>query len=452
MTPGPNVRNLAFQALQRIELEQLGSQQVVHEFAGLLADARDRALLQTMVLGVLRHRLLLDWLVETKVHRPGKLQLEVLQLLRLGVYQLLFLSRIPGFAVVNEMVELAKKQVHQGAASLLNAILRKFANKNVAELVGKLDARIDTDRAILDSHPLWLMQRWKGNLRSDILGQVLACNNAIPPLFLRDLEPVPQAAELTPGLVPVEAMSGSYWLTEPSHLLELEKSWPGRFLVQDLNTQWTALQMKLEPEDTLLDACCGRGGKMLTILSNAGQRDMTETKNRCFALDLSFRRLEQFRERLARSRQSATFVPVHLCCWDIIRSLPSLNGSCQKIVLDAPCSNTGVIRRHPEIKWRLTPQDITRLSIIQKKMIELVANYLSPGGHLLYIVCSLEPEEGPDVVKALLEQDHSIRSVPLGPPSYAGCLFEQSRHGWITLYPSADGGDGFFVAQLQKRP
>lgn len=449
-----SVRGMAFQALVRIENGAESSQEVLHECASLLADGRDRALLQTIVLGVLRHRLLLDWLINTRVHKPAQLQREILYLLRTALFQLIFLDRVPSFAVVNETVELTKHLVHRGAASLVNAVLRKFKGRDLEELTKALDSDSVNDRAIMCSHPLWLLQRWQKNMPPALYESVPIINNQVPPLFVRDLDH--QCIDVWPqicqeSLEPVKGFAGAARVIRPMHLAHIAHSCPGRFHIQDIHSQWTALQLELQAQDCVLDACCGRGGKLLTILSSRQSASNRVLSCESWALDLNVGRLVQFRQRLNESARFLSSNMVRLCCWDLIRTWPALHGRFSNILLDAPCSNTGVIRRHPEIKWRLNPADITRLSILQKQLLKISFDYLAPGGQLVYAVCSLEPEEGPEVIQSLLEHEPTARTIPLEPPRYDGCSYHGSEQGWIHLLPSQTGGDGFFVSKITKR-
>lgn len=450
-TKESSVRGIALNALQRIENQQLGSQAVLYTMEQSLNDPRDKSLLHNLVLGVLRNRLLLDWLIMSRVHKPRKLEHEVLQILRLGIYQCLFLTRIPDYAIINESVELAKKRIHKGAGSLVNAVLRTFKQQSLAELTHSLDSSNLKDRSVLDSHPEWLLSRWQKNFSPQIFDQIVNINNHVPPFYIRSLDYDLSNNEkslqecLAIGYERIRDVQGAIRVFNPYEFKRLDTVYPDVFQVQDLHSQWIATQIHLNQRDCYCDLCAGRGGKTLVVLSDMGKR----FQGNMWAFDISVTKLSDLHDRLAK-RAILNKTRVRLCCWDHRISLTKLHNRFDTIIVDAPCSNSGVIRRHPELKWRLTEANIKRHAEKQQLLLKNGLSYLAPDGQLFYIVCSLEPEEGIECARSVINTETSISIEPLTAPTYSGCISALSPEGCLTLFPSDSGGDGFFITKFLK--
>ncbi len=366
----------------------------------------DRALLNAIVLGVLRNRRLLDhWIGEL---RKGRLDGETRDILRVGLCQLLILE-LPDHAAVFETVELGKS----GVRGLINAVMRRAA----ASKAGLLDVQ-DLPPAVAHSHPDWLFKRWKKAFGREAAVALMAFNN----------RPAPVIARINPLAGPGgEVPSGSPDLPEgflhidgpvPNHLLA-----GGAIYIQDPATRHCVELLDPKPGERILDACAAPGGKAFLIAAaQGGGRDLVCT-------DSNEKRLPRLRENLKRLHCGDAEVGIH--DWTVAAP-EKWRGAFDGILLDVPCSNTGVFRRRVDVRWRLQPQDIASLTAIQRKILENALPCLKPGGRLVYSTCSVEAEENEDLVAAFLAVHPELR-----------------LEGTRQALPQRDGTDGAFAALLR---
>lgn len=339
-----NVRALAARVLLDAGKGFVDEALEVHRTAAL--SRRDRALLTALVYGVTRHRRALDWLIG---RCATKVDPEIRQHLRVALFQVRYLTRIPRHAAVNEAVELAKKKGRK-AAGFVNAVLRKAA-----------DLDLPADPGVRFSHPDWLLRRWKG--RFDDLEAVLEADNAVLPVTVR---PNP----LRPG-APV-TLEG-----DPAGHAGFEA---GQFTVQDETSMAVAPLLDPKPGERVLDLCAAPGGKTTHLAELMGGKGLVA------ALDLPDR------IGLVVSSVRRLGLPnVRCVAGDGTR--PPFEGPFDAVLLDAPCSNTGVLSRRPDVRWRLRESDIAGAAALQRRLVAAAAGMLRPGGRLVYSTCSLEPEE-----------------------------------------------------------
>ena len=373
----------------------------------------DRALLNAIVLGVLRNLRLLDhWIAEL---RKGKLDDETRDILRVGLCQLLIL-RLPDHAAVFETVELGKS----GVRGLINAVLRRaIATRK------KLYDFEDVAPEVIHSHPDWLFKRWKKAFGKEDAIALMDFNNSPAPTYAR-INP------LAPGAV--EFPAGSEDPDEPrlpDGFIKIEGQVPGDLLakgqiyIQDPATRHAVELLDPKPGEKVLDACAAPGGKAFLIAAAQGSaKDLLCT-------DSNDKRLPRLRENLERLHCGEAGIEVH--DW----SQPALekwHGAFDAILLDVPCSNTGVFRRRVDVRWRLRPADITELTKLQRRILENALPCLKPGGRIVYSTCSIEAEENADLIISFLA-DHP----------------ELHLAGSRQALPQRDGTDGAYAARLEKR-
>jgi 16S rRNA (cytosine967-C5)-methyltransferase len=451
------VRERALEVLLKIDSGQVGSRAAINEYSGGLSDSRDRHLLQAIVLGVQRHRLLLDWMIGRFLRTPEVTSPEILQVLRIGLFQSWFLERIPAFALVNESVELAKKRVSTKTGALVNAIMRKLAGTSRESSLKELDPSSDRDRSVLDSHPEWLIHRWRNLLNRERFDRILSQNNSIPPHFLRRSSfeawrPLwDELTRIPASWVQVQGIPSAYRLVSDHAEVRPSIVHAAEIFSQDLHAQWAVQQLGVEPGMRILDACSGRGGKVLWMLDRLNSIQPSSLRSEILAVDLQPDKLIRLRGNLKTILSENPAFTVSVLCWDLLSALPRIEGRYDRIFLDVPCTNLGVIRRHPEIRWRIRSDDIWRSARRQRRLLENVVRYLAPGGELIYCACTFEPEEGLSLVTSWLTGAHELIPVPLAPPDYPGCDADVSVEGFVTLYPVAEGGDGFFVAKVRRK-
>ncbi len=435
-------------------------------FARVTLSPADRGLCQELVYGVVRWQSALDWLIARRT--KGRTQKFALRnLLRLGLYQIFWLERIPDHAAVHETVELAKRAGFGPQAGFINAILRGYLRElNATE---QLLVELKTAQPHLGySHPEWLVVRWQKRWGAARAAQLMDWNNTPPRIYARvntlklplrrDEAHEPQGANKSQSprsrTTQPEPDAGDLlkqWRDEdveydfvrrdwfPENLVFELKAHPplgslpsfqqGRFYVQDPSTLLAVSELNPQPGETVLDYCAAPGGKTTYI----GQ--LMHNHGRLFAHDPSPERLKVLEENCARLGVSiADYRPVP----DRGTSGPARAGADRKfdrILLDVPCSNTGVMRRRVDLRWRLQPQEITRLRTTQFGLLKRVAPLLRPGGTLVYSTCSLEPEENRQVIDEFLGEQPRFR-------------LDHERE----LLPFADGVDGAFVARLSHSP
>jgi 16S rRNA (cytosine967-C5)-methyltransferase len=388
----------------------------------------DRGLCQEIVCGIVRWQAALDWLIARKT--CGREQKPGLQnLLRLGLYQTFWLDRIPDHAAVNETVELAKHSGFGQQAGFINAILRGYLREADAtrKLLNDLKA---ADPATGCSHPEWLVARWQKCFGAEKTAQLLDWNNAPPKTFARLNSLKTDAGKLVEKWreenVEYDFVRRD-WLEEnlvfelKSHpsLNSLASFRDGWFYVQDPSTLLAARELGAQPGETILDLCAAPGGKT-TLLAQ-----IMRNEGKIVACDIFEDRLKLIRENC--QRLGVTCVETFLSSQFAIR-----NSHFDRILVDAPCSNTGVLRRRVDLRWRISAVEISRLQKAQLDLLKLAATKLKPGGILAYSTCSMEPEENGEVVKEFLRE-------------HAGFKLENER----ALLPFADNMDGAYVARLK---
>lgn len=341
----------------------------------------DRGLLQAILFGVLRNRRLIDhWISKL---RQGKLDAETRDVLRVGLCQILILQ-IPDHAAVNETVEAGKAPVR----SLINAVLRKAITTR-KELMEELD---DLPPAVRHSHPDWLYNRWRKSFGKAETLAIMEWNNRPAETFFR-LNPLsPTDAE-----IPGEKLSHSpdYYELEGKIPTDLLAS--GAIYIQDPATRHSVKLMAPKPGETILDACAAPGGKAFLIAAAQGSgENLTCT-------DSNEKRIPRLEQNLSRLKIQPAEISVH----DWRTPAPErFHGAFDAILLDVPCSNTGVIRRRVDVRWRLQAADIENLATIQTSILENALPCLKPGGRIVYSTCSIEVSENIDLVKAFAEKHH----------------------------------------------
>lgn len=387
--------------------------------------APDRGLCHELVFGVVRWQATLDWLIARKTQ--GRTQKPGLQdLLRLGLYQIFWLDRIPDHAAVHETVEMAKHAGYGPQSGFINAILRGYLRE--ADETKRALAELKTTQPALGwSHPEWLVERWRQRFGEDRTQRLLDWNNTPPKTFARINTLRTDATKLVEAwrdenvdydFVTRDWTSENLVFELKSHppLTTLESFRQGWFYIQDPSTLLAVHELDPRPGETILDLCAAPGGKttfMAQLMNNQG---------RIVAHDLSSDRLKLIQENCTR---------LGVNCVEVTSTLDLRPSTFDRILVDAPCSNTGVLRRRVDLRWRIQPAEIARLRATQLELLRQAATRLKPGGVLVYSTCSLEPEENGEVVKQFLT-------------THAGFRLEHERE----LRPFADSADGAFTARL----
>jgi 16S rRNA (cytosine967-C5)-methyltransferase len=403
----------------------------------------DRALCHELVLGVLRQQLWLDYaLAHFANRRIETLDLEVKLALRLGLYQLRFLSRIPPSAAVDESVKLVREARLKSAVSFVNAVLRRATREPdydpATHAVDPLEKL-----AIENSHPLWLIERWVNSFGFDETTALARANNKPAPMTFRltakttrenKQQRVIQELEASGALVEPSKLTPDSWRVTGDCKLLRKFAHDGLIYFQDEASQLVAHLLAAQPNERVLDVCAAPGSKTTLLCSMA-------PKAMIVAGDLHEHRLRTLRDlAIVQGCES-----IHLLAHDGTRGLPFADASFDRVLVDAPCSGTGTLRHNPEIRWRIKPDDIARLSSMQKQILANAAFKVRVGGLIVYSTCSVERDENEIVIEDFLENHSAFDQVRLNAP--AGLPLED---GAIRTWPHRQDVDGFFIAAFRR--
>jgi 16S rRNA (cytosine967-C5)-methyltransferase len=430
---GKNPRQIALRILQGRQDGEYTETLLERAFEDASMSPADRGLCQELVYGIVRRQATLDWLIARKT--DGRDQKAALQnLLRLGLYQIFWLDRIPPHAAVHETVELAKQEGFGPQAGFINAILRGYLRE--ADTTRKTLADLKTSNpAVGFSHPQWLVEKWHARYGEERTRQLLEWNNTPPKTFARVNTLKTDATKLIEkwreenveyDFVRRDFLSGPdleaiiFELKSHPPIASLESFRNGWFYIQDPGTLLAPLELAPRAGETVLDLCAAPGGKTTFMAQQI------RNEGKIIACDVSAERLKLIQENCQR---------LGVTCVETIQNseLNIQNSKFDRILIDAPCSNTGVLRRRVDLRWRVTPQEISRLQQAQLDLLNLSAPMLKPGGILVYSTCSLEPEENATVIKEFLS-------------THKNFTLELERE----LLPFTNNVDGAFVARLKS--
>jgi len=437
-------RRAAFDILRRVEEEGAYASVLLSAMPEGRLSREDRALAQEITLGALRRRRTLDYFIEKYSRRRAeKIDPPVLIALRMGLYQIRHLTRIPHSAAVNESVNLVKHARKASAAGMVNAILRS-ASRGLEDRAGEGVADELEREAIEVSHPEWMLERWRSALgREEARALALADNE--PPRVAFRVNTLRASADEALNALRAEGITAAPSdLIEGAFIIERGGLSPGSRAVEEglIYIQDEASQMVsrlLDPQrgERLLDLCAAPGSKSSHIAALSGDAGLIT------ACDIHPHRLATLASTCRRLGASS----VSAVALDASRGLPFLDSAPRfdRALIDAPCSGTGTLRRNPEIKWRLSARDIEQLAAIQIELLERGAQALAPGGRLVYSTCSVEREENEDVVARFMEGGAPFRIItPRAPEALI------TREGFVRTFPHRHNTDGFFAAVLEK--
>jgi 16S rRNA (cytosine967-C5)-methyltransferase len=450
----PDARKISLAILNRLDKSKKNLDGVLENFSHKtdLLSKKDRSLLNALVFGVIRWRGRLDYIIGHISNIPlNKINPNVLNIIRIGLFQIIFFSRIPVSAAVNTSVELAKSFSPPWAVGFVNAVLRNCARK--FEQVPFPDRKKDPVCAIAaqSSFPQWLVERWFHRYGVEETSRLCDALNVIPPITVRtntlktnrenlyvSLEKEVEKIECT-----TYSTVGISFSTPSSTIPQLTGFENGWFVVQDEAAQLIALMLDVRPGLTVLDACAGLGGKtghIAQIMKNQGI---------IVAVDKDGKKLS----RLAGEMKRLGISIVAPFAFDLEKSLNLKdNDLFDRVLLDAPCSGIGVLRRNPDIKWATSKKNLTYYKKKQGLLLKNIASLVKPSGVLVYTVCSLEPEENEEVVEEFLSghAEFKIKNLSgLLPDRQAPLL---SKGWYLKTQPHKSNMDGFFSVCFQKRP
>jgi 16S rRNA (cytosine967-C5)-methyltransferase len=419
-------RTAAFDILLRIERDGAFSSILLPQYESEL-DPKDRALCHEIVLGVLRQQMYLDRVLETFVG-DRKLDLEVRITLRIGLFQILYLDKIPAFSAVNESVNLVGRAKKSSAKGLVNATLR-----NAARSTPDIVYNDDIERISVEtSHPRWLIDKWIGEFGPDDAEKIAESNNRPPTLVFR--------ATMKTGNMDLSLLGRPLDIPGRSYVADAfmptlrEATANDQVYFQDAGSQMVAEAVSLEPGQRFLDVCASPGSKTTYVAAFFRPTFI-------IAGDVSAARVRLLRENCVR--QGADFV--YVSRYDAAQSLPFAEESFDVVLVDAPCTGTGTIRHNPEIRYFLKPADFAELSLKQLAILTNASKVVRKSGRLIYSTCSLEFEENERVAERFAAENPEFSTVR---PNVDQRFI--TKDGFARTFPHREGFDGFFIAEFRR--
>ncbi|MDR4999258.1 16S rRNA (cytosine(967)-C(5))-methyltransferase RsmB [Brevibacillus parabrevis] len=441
-------RDIALDVLNRVEEHKSYSNL---ELRGVLdraqLSAADTGLVTELVYGTIQRKLTLDHVLSHFVGNK-KLQMWVRNLLRLSLYQIRFLDRIPERAAVHEAVEMAKRRGHQGIASMVNGVLRNVLRQpDVWERLPKGDRAAQI--SVAHSHPEWLVREWLKVYGEEATIAICEANNRTPHSSIRSNSLKTTVSELLDKLAQEEAVAQPSALSPQAivvaggHVAGSRLFREGFFTIQDESSMLVAPALAAKPGMRVLDACAAPGGKTTHIA------ELMENRGQIIASDLHPHK----RELIAQTAKRLGITIIEPITSDAL-DLPDRGlGAFDRILLDAPCSGFGVIRRKPDLKWNKTPEDVRTIAQLQYELLKALAPMLAPEGVLVYSTCTIEPKENQEIVQRFVkEHPEFVLDDTLGQDLPDAVRNQVDESGaCVQILPQHFDSDGFFIARLKRK-
>ena len=431
-------RIAAFEILTKIEREKSFSSVLLPIYEEKL-EAKDRALCHALTLGVLRKQIYLDRLIE-RLTNGKKLDAAVRIILRVGLYQLIYLDKIPAHAAINDAVNLVQASKKTSAKGLVNAVLRRFTREQPIEL--KFSDEVERI-AVETSHPRWIVERWIEQFGFEAAKNLAQENNETPHSVFRltnksDENTAEILKKLGTEIAESEIIENAWQVFGTNEMLRLYAD-EGKIYFQDEGSQLVGQAVNLKENESFLDVCAAPGSKATYV---AMQNAKLKNKKLIVAGDFYEHRVRTLRANCRQ--QAASFIKI--VRYDAEKSLPFAEASFDAVLVDAPCSGTGTIRHNPEIRYFLQESDFAELSTKQLGILENASKLVKRGGRLIYSTCSLEREENEAVAEKFLQENAEFKTIK--PPSAERFITES---GFARTFPQTDKTDGFFVAVFEKK-
>lgn len=401
----------------------------------------DAALCSRIVYGVMQQQLLLDFYIASYCsQKPDHLQPPLLEILRVGAYQILFLDKIPDSAAVNTSVELAKLHKRGQAAGLVNAVLRKISQNK--ETLPEIPPQNEVQcLSVRYSHPKWLVKRFLTLLGREETEAFLAANNAVAPITIQINPMKTTAEELTSELTAAGiSVSPHSWvpdcleLSETGDLAKLEAFREGKFMVQDPAARLVSLVADVKSGDRVLDVCAAPGGKSFS--SAFAMKD----SGRIISCDLHENKLK----RITESAERLGLRSIETVAADGRTFNAQWERAFDVVIVDAPCSGLGIIRKKPDTRYKKA-DDLFTLPVVQAAILENAARYVKPGGTLVYSTCTVIPEENEQIIQAFLAENSDFALESFALPRPVG-----ETMGSLTLWPHRHQTDGFYICRMKR--
>lgn len=442
-----NTRELALKILLSIEEDKVFSNIALNKMIPEEMDKRDVNFIRELVYGVVENKLYIDSIIrKASSIRIKKIHPSIMEILRMGIYQIVFMDKVPNSAAVNESVKLAKKRGNKGSIGFVNGVLRSISrspNKYIS-----LDEKDPVEYlAIKYSHPRYIVEEWLDKYGYDFTKDLLENNNKTPSLNIRVNSLKTNRDELrkklekkclicAEGVLSKDALV----IENPHNIIELEEFKDGLFTIQDESSMLVGQVLNPREGSLVLDMCSAPGGKATHLAQ------LMNNKGKVIARDIHDHKISLIEENV--KRLGTDIVTAEL--YDALELDEGLRGKVDYCLIDAPCSGLGLIRRKPEIKWNRMKSHIDELMELQYKILSVGKNYIKDGGVLLYSTCTIFHGENLSMVEKFLKENKEFSLTPIREIDEKFDTFKTLNKGYIQLFPHIHGTDGFFIAKMIK--
>ena len=441
-------RYLALETLEKIEREAAYSNLLLREVLDTHEISKEESnLLTELVYGVLQRKMTLDYQLEPFLKKQKKLDHWVRQLLRISLYQMEYLDRIPDHAIINEAVNIARVKGHRGIVGLVNGVLRSIQRKGVRH---PSDIQPTNKRlSIQYSLPQWLIDEFIEQLGEKEAEELAASFSERPKLSLRvNLNKISREEAMDElreeGFEVVESEISPYGIVVKKGVpIETRLFKEGYLAVQDESSMLVAPALNVEPQHYVLDACAAPGGKTMHIATNFLKK---EDGGKVVALDVHEHKINLIKENAKRLGVEEVVEAKYADARKVLDLFEE--ETFDRILIDAPCSGLGLMRRRPEIRYNKTKEDILSLQKLQLEIINEVSKTLKSGGELIYSTCTITQKENQEVVDQFLEKNKQFSKAEVELPENE---LQSSEDGTVTIYPHQYGTDGFFISRIKKQ-
>jgi len=405
----------------------------------------DSAFVTELVYGVTERKLTLDHIIaDFSTIKISKLSVWILNILRMGIYQLIYLDKVPSSAAVNESVILAKRYGHSASAGFVNAVLRKIAaNKENIKYPDESD--IIKYLSVKHSYPEWLTGKWVFEYGRDFTEKLMEAGNERPEYTIRVNTLRQKREQLTEKFaasgfrtLPGKFMQDAMIVENPSGILNSKEYDDGLFTLQDESSMLSVKVLDPKPGEMVIDVCSAPGGKA------AYAAQMMNNTGRIIAYDIYEHKLARIRQTAERLGTKIVEAGMH----DAQSIEIQFAGMADRVIADVPCTGFGIIRRKPDIKWSRKNGDTYELAEMQRKIIKASSAYLKPGGTMVYSTCTIGHEENEDVVLEFIKNDPDFELADFSAMLPEGIA--SLEKGMLQLYPGIHGVDGFFIAKIKR--
>lgn len=442
-----NARETAMKILIDINKNKAYSNLILNKYLKDITEKKDENLIREVIYGVLENQIYIDYILSkaSKI-KIKKIHLNILEILRIGIYQIVFMDKIPDSAAVNESVKLAKKYGHKGTIGFTNGILRSITREKDKYLSIDGDDKIRYI-SIKYSHPEYLVEKWVEEFGIDFTEKLCKANNSRPLLNIRVNTLKTDKKNLIKILNEkgIETRETRYAedaliVKNPYLITDTDEFKEGLFTIQDESSMLVSQIMNPKEGSNVLDVCAAPGGKSTHIAQWMNNRGSILSR------DIYPHKIKLIEENIDRLGIDIIKTEVY----DALEKDESLLGKFEYCLLDAPCSGLGLIRRKPEIKINRKEEDIKDLSNLQYEIIQNVKDYIKVGGFLIYSTCTIGNKENIDVIKKFLKENSNFKLVSIEDRIENKDEFIHLKDGYINLFPHIHGTDGFFIAKMIK--